>query len=246
MGIYSDFPLRPSDINAILYAKGGDYVKDFPVFTTETGVSSLILKEVPYRKTAYIHIQDVQTEGLKDHLDECISFCRMVGAERICATGHEGLIQYPQYMRLLELRGTAWVDKSLLCNLFPVTEQTVPRWRQIYNESMRSVDNAETMEARDEKKILQSGGAYFIHDNGNLLGIGWMDDTKLLVVASVVPGAGQRLMHTLMSLVEGADMTIEVASTNEKALRLYEKLGFLPVREVACWYDVLTTETDEK
>lgn len=214
-------------------------MKDFPVFTTQTGVSSLILKEVPYRSTAYIHIQAVQPEGLQDHLAECVSFCRMVGAERVYGTGQEALAQYPPYMHLLEMRGTAWVDKSLLCSLFPVTEQTVARWRQIYNESMLTVDNAQTLEARDEAKILSSGGAYFIHDNGKLLGIGWMDDTKLLAVAGAVHGAGERLMHTLMSLVEGADMTIEVASTNEKAIRLYEKLGFLRTNTVCTWYTVL-------
>lgn len=221
-------------------------MKDFPVFTTETGVSSLILKEVPYRKTAYIHIQDVHPEGLQDHLSECVSFCRMVGAERIYASGSAVLSDYPVYMRLLELRGSAWVDRDHLCNLFPVTEQTVARFRQIYNESMRGVDNAQTLEARDEAKILASPGAYFIHEDGELLGIGWMDDTKLLAVASVVRGGGERLMHTLMSLVEGADMTIEVASTNQKAIRLYEKLGFFPVREVICWYDVRDAKPAEK
>ena len=213
-------------------------MKDFPVFTTETGVSSLILKEVPYRKTAYIHIQDVQPEGLKDHLDECISFCRMVGAERICATGREALSQYPLYTRLLEMRGIAWVDKSLLCNLFPVTEQTVGRWREIYNQRMKAVDNSGTLESRDEKRILESGGAYFVHSCGELLGIGWLEEETLLAVASVRPGAGEMVMHSLMSLVEGASMTLEVASTNEKAIRLYEKLGFIKTREISRWYRV--------
>lgn len=215
-------------------------MKDFPVFTTETGVSSLILKEVPYRRTAYIHIQDVQPDGLDAHLAECVSFCRMVGAEYIYATGSPLLETFPVYTQVLEMRGTAWVDRQQLCNLFPVTEQTVSRWRQLYNEAMRSVDNAETLESREEERILSSGGAYFIHDNGELLGIGWLEDTKLLAVASFVRGAGERVMHTLMSLVEGADMTIEVASTNAKAIRLYEKLLFFRCREIACWYDVLT------
>ena len=58
-------------------------MKDFPVFTTDYGVSSLILREIPYRREAYIHIQDVQPDQLAEHLRECVSFCRMAGAESI-------------------------------------------------------------------------------------------------------------------------------------------------------------------
>ena len=45
-------------------------------------------------------------------------------------------------------------------------------------------------------------------------------------------------MHTLMSLVEGAQMTLEVASTNERAIALYEKLGFLKTAELSRWYEI--------
>ena len=213
-------------------------MKDFPVFTTEYGVSSLILHEIPYRQEAYIHIQDVQPDGFSEHLKECVSFCRMVGAEKIFACGHEALESYPLHTSVLEMRGTAWVDLEQLENLFPVTEETVGRWRSLMNERMRGVDNAATLTVSDEKKILQSGGAYFVHHNGELLGLGWLEDTKLLMVAAVKPGAGERVMHTLMSLVEGADMTIEVASTNERAIKLYEKVGFLSNRELFRWYTV--------
>lgn len=213
-------------------------MRDFPVFTTDSGVSSLVLKEIPYRQEAYITIQDVQKEGFTAHLDECASFCRMAGAEYIFAKGHEALEQYPLHTAVMEMHGTAWVDKEKLENLFPVTEDTVSRWRNIYNEKMRFVDNAGTLEKRDEQKILESGGAYFVHHAGELLGIGWMDDTKLLAVAAVKPGAGERVMHTLMSLVENSDMTLEVASTNERAIGLYEKLGFVKTAEVSRWYRV--------
>ena len=214
-------------------------MKDFPVFTTDWGVSSLILREIPYREEAYIHIQDVQPEGFEEHLKECAAFCRMAGAERIYATGSQLLRSYPEYMSVYEMRGTAWVDPEKLRNLFPVTDATVSRWRALMNERLRHVDNAATLTAFDEKKIVQSGGAYYIHRSGELLGMGWMEDTKLLLVAAAKPGAGETVMHSLMSLVEGADMTIEVASTNDRAIRLYEKLGFVKTREVVKWYKIV-------
>lgn len=214
-------------------------MQDFPFFATETGVSSLTLKEIPYKGIAYIRIQDVQRENLGNHLSECIHFCRMVGAERIFATGQEALEQYPLYTTVLEMTATAWVDPEKLACLFPVTKETVSRWREIYNTRMADVDNAGTLEAREEGQILDSGGAYFVHEAGEALGIGWLDDCKLLAVAGVKPGAGERVMHTLMSLVEGDTMTLEVASTNARAIALYEKLGFLKTRELCRWYQVL-------
>lgn len=213
-------------------------MKDFPVFTTDFGAASLVLKEVPYRGEAYITIQDVQPEGLEAHLKECVSFCRMAGAERVYAAGHEGLDRYPLYTAVYEMRGNAWVDRDKLVNLFPVTEATVSRWRQVYNGRMRGVDNAGTLEEKEEGRIVASGGAYFVHRNGELLGIGWLEDCRLLAMAAAKPGAGETVMHTLMSLVEGADMTLEVASTNERAIRLYEKLGFIKTREVSRWHRV--------
>ena len=213
-------------------------MRDFPIFTTEYGVSSLYLKEIPYKNTAYIRIRDVQEAFFREHLEECAAFCRIAGAERIFAADHQKLDAYPLYTAVYEMRGTAWVDKETLASLFPVTEATVSRWRQIHNESMRTVDNAGTLETREERRICESGGAYFVHDNGELLGIGWLEDCKLLAVAAVKKGAGGRVMHTLMSMIEGEQMILEVASTNDRAIRLYEKLGFLKTAEITRWYRV--------
>lgn len=215
-------------------------MRDFPIFTTEFGVSSLTLKEIPYKNQAYIHIRDVQDVFFEEHLKECASFCRMAGAERIFAAGNPKLEAYPLYTAVLEMRGEAVVDREKLRNLFPVTDETVSRWRSIYNERMKNVDNTATLEARDDKKILESNGAYFVHDDGDLLGIGWLEDTRLLAVAAVKKGTGETVMHTIMSLVEGEQMVLEVASTNERAISLYEKLGFIKTREISRWYDVTT------
>lgn len=206
------------------------------MFDTQFGIASLVLKEIPYKGIAYIILREVwDAEKL---LAECVSFCRMAGAEVICASGHEILERYPLYTAVYQMRGEAKVDNTALKSLFPVTDATVSRWREIYNEKMRSIDNAATMTAFDEKRIVSSGGAYFVHEGGELLGIGWLDDTELLAVAAVQPGMGRVVMNTLMSLVEGAEMTLEVASTNERAIHLYERLGFIRTKEISRWYRI--------
>lgn len=213
-------------------------MRDFPIFTTEYGVSSLVLKEIPYRNEAYIRIRDVQAGYFAEHLQECISFCRMCGAEAIFAEGNEKLSEYPLYTSVYRMQGKARSEEEKIASLFPVTEQTVSQWRRIYNEAMRSVDNAGTLESREEKRIVDSGSAYFVHRSGQLLGIFWLEGTKLLAIAAVQKGAGETLMHTMMSLLEGEQMELEVASTNQRAIRLYERVGFLKTAELSRWYRV--------
>lgn len=211
-------------------------MKDFPVFTTEYGVASLTLREIPYRGEAFILIQDsLQPEEL---LKECISFCRVVGAERIYARGHEYLEQYPLHCIIYEMRADAAVDESKVESLWPVTEETIGRWREFMNEKMRPVDNSGTLVKQGEQEILASGGAYFVHRHGELLGAGWVVNNEILLVASAKPGMGERVMHTLMSLIPGEEVKLTVVSTNERAIRLYEKLGFLKTSESRRWYRV--------
>ena len=162
-------------------------MRDFPVFTTEFGVASLVLKEIPYRGEAYIIIQDSQQP--EELLQECISFCRMCGAGKIFARGHEIAEKYPLHCAVYEMRMRVEADESKVQNLWPVTEETVTQWRQLMNERLRGVDNAATLEKKDEREILSSGGAYFVHSSGELLGAGWLADGALKLVASCKAGA---------------------------------------------------------
>lgn len=214
-------------------------MRDFPIFDTEYGIASLFLKEIPYKNEAYIRMIDVQEGHFDEHLKECVSFCRMCGAERIFAAEHVLLEKYPLAYSILEMRGTARVDREKLKNLFPVTEATVAQWRQIHNEKLRNVDGSATLTSKEEKDILAGTNVYFVHDNGELLGIGWVEEPELKTVAAVKSGAGEVVMHTLMSLIEGSPMVLEVASTNDRAISLYERLGFLPTAEKTRWYRVL-------
>ena len=210
-------------------------MRDIPVFTTEYGVASLALREIPYRQEAYICIQSsCQPEQL---LAECVGFCRACGAEKVYARNHEILDKYPLHTSIVKMRGVAHVDESKVENLWPVTEQTISKWRQFMNQRLKDVDNAGTLERQGENEILESGGAYFVHKNGELLGGGWLKEGELLLLAAV-PGAGERVMHTLMSLRPDQPIELDVASTNSRAIRLYERLGFVKTQELRRWYKV--------
>ena len=212
-------------------------MRDFPMFTTEYGVASLILGEIPYRGEAYVIIQS--SEDPQALLEECVSFARVCGAERIYARGHEVLQSYPIHCSVLEMRGLARVEPELAAHLWPVTTDNVSQWREIVNKRMREVDNARTLDRKAEKEIMELGGAYFVHDGGKLLGVGWIAQGELKVLAATEKGAGKRVLHTMFSLVEDQPLSIQVVSTNHRAIRLYEQAGFCTMAKVHDWYRVL-------
>lgn len=211
-------------------------MRDIPMFTTENGVASLILREIPYRGEAYIRIQD--TVSPEELTEECISFCRIAGAEKIYATGHEYLQKFPLHTKVLQMvrsmDGLPQTDAMTV----PVTDQTLEQWRQIYNDAMMPIDNASYMDIRGAKKLLQEGNGYFVHRDGELLGIGIAADETVYAVVSVKPGAGQDVLLALTHALFGERIVLEVASTNTRAIRLYERLGFIATAELSTWYAV--------
>lgn len=210
-------------------------MKDFPAFSTAHGAASLILKEIPYRGEAYIRVQSSQEPELL--VRECADFCAVCGAEKIYASGHKCLEAFPLYTIMYQMSGEIPLREEEIPSMFPVTAQTVSLWRAHYNERMRGVDNAATLEQRDEAEILR-GGAYFIHRDGTLLGIGWLDGSELRAIASLQRGAGEAVCRAMQSLIPCQRITLEVASTNSRAISLYERLGFLKTVELSRWYRV--------
>lgn len=212
-------------------------MKDFPVFTTEYGVASLILKEIPYQGMAYIIIRDsLDPEKL---LKECVSFCRMCGAEAVYATGHEYLKAFPLFAVLLEMRCMKQDLPDTDAALWPVQEETLEQWRSIYNAKIKRVPNGAWMTQADGKEMLKRGDGYFIHRGESLLGIGMAAGETIDWVASVCRGAGRDVTAALAYALTGDAVSLTVAAENRKAVELYESLGLVPTKEISRWYCVL-------
>lgn len=209
-------------------------MRDFPVFTTEYGVASLILKEIPYQGTAFIILRDsLEPEKL---LEECVSFCRVCGAEAVFATGHPCLESRPFYTALWEMRCQSAGMPDTDAALFPVQEATLEQWRGIYNEKVRMVPNGAWMTEKDGREMLKKGDGYFVHRDGTLLGIGRASGEMIDWVAAVRPGAGRDVVAALNHAVTADTAVLTVASENRKALSLYESLGFIKTKELSRWY----------
>ena len=212
-------------------------MKNFPFFTTEFGVASLTLREIPYQGAAYIKILDTQEPEML--LKECVDFCRAVGAEKVFASGHPFLEQYPLHTALWHMRCAAENLGKTDAALWPVQPETVSKFRSIYNEKIIKLPNSVWMDDGEEKKMLADSEGYFVHKNGELLGIGRVLGEEIRFVASVRPGAGEDVVRALSNAVIGPTVFLEGASVNRKAIDLYSRLGFIKTAELSRWYKII-------
>ena len=211
-------------------------MKDLQLFTTEHGVATLILKEIPYQETAYIILRDsLEPMALAR---ECADFCRACGAERIYATGSDALAEYPFYTAMWEMSCFRACIPDTDAALWPVQEKTLARWQELYNQKVRKVPNGAWMTRSDGEKMLSDGDGYFVHRGNRLLGIGRAGADRIDWVASVVPGAGADVVKALAHAATEDTISLTVASANQKAVRLYEGLGFLRKGEISKWYQL--------
>ena len=211
-------------------------MKNLPVFTTQNGVASLTLQEIPTQGCAYIHLQSaLEPEEL---LDDCVGFCRMVGANQIYAKGHPILEKYSFYTAIWEMRCAIESLEDTDAALWPVQEETAGKFREIYNEKIRRIPNAAWMTEKEAKRIAASGEGYFVHRGDLLLGVGIIDGGEIRFVASLTKGAGADIMRALAHGITGEQIVLQVASENHKAIQLYEQLGFVKTREISRWYRV--------
>jgi hypothetical protein len=211
-------------------------VRDIPLFTTANGAASLYLKKIPFTKEAFVHIRD--SLACDELVKECIDVCRMAGAEQIYATGHENLKRYPLYC---SVQGFS-VQKDRLASTdavaLPVSPHMRDWWRQIYNEKMACVATASALSLTDVEKLIQEGKAYCIYRDCIILGIGVCYDGLIHAVASVVPGSGRDSVLALADCMDCQTICLSVASTNDRAIRLYRSLGFTEAETYSLWYKI--------
>lgn len=214
-------------------------MKDIPIFTTPAGTASLILREIPYKKTACVFIRSVLPGGMETVLSDCRTFCVQAGAERVLVTADEPL-DLPLDHEMLELSrsksGLPFLEEP--ARLEPLTWENAPDYQSVYNRLFATIPTAATCDKTALSRLVPSGTAFLTRMDGKPAGIGVAEGSELRVVG-VLPeyrGLGCRLTLTLLEKLEGPDLFLSVSSTNKPALRLYERLGFQNRRILGRWY----------
>ena len=222
-------------------------MNNIPVFTSQGGTATLILREIPVSGRAYVLLRTVLPHMEQALTSECASFCRMCGAEQVFAAWEDGSLDFlPHAYDIMLLH----VEKSALpagkpVRLAPMTPDNDSIYQRIYNRCFFRVSHALSYDRGQIQRIYREGQRAFLalDAQDKPCGIGELHENELAAVA-VLPkyrGMGTDLTLALLALCPGTDLTVTVASDNDAALHVYEKLGFRVKGVESKWYQAGVT-----
>ena len=218
-------------------------MRDIPFFTCGGGAATLILREIPYKKAAYVLPRSVDPERQTAFWEECRGFCRAAGAQRVVLISREET-PLPLLWELVRLQRPAGAPELPKAPdglvLERVTQETIPVYRAVYESIFAGVLGAASR-PEDEGEDLRSGGAFLAKAGGEPAGVGRIRGREILCLGLLLPFRGRGLGAALLSrLLEetGPEAYLEAASDNGPAMGLSEKLGFVRVDQLSFWYDL--------
>ncbi len=202
-------------------------MKDIPIFTSPEGIATLILREIPTRREAYVLVRSVFTT-LPALLQESGRFCRAAGAERVYFGGDADFSDYPVYARLIERAIERTRLPQTAAVAVPVAEGERGQWAALYRERFLPVPAAQSSPSAEN--------ACFICDGDERIGLGQIRGGELLSVAALKRGRGADCVCALAAQTDSPVLTLLCAEENLRAMQLYDRLGFSRGTVKEIWY----------
>ena len=217
-------------------------MKNIPVFTATNGTASLIFQEIAVSGKAYVLIRAVWTTAAA-LLEECVQFCRAVGAETVYASwGVEELPGEHAYDLIAMSCPKAALPQPRQ-PLMPesLTPDNGEDYLAVYNRCFRAVSGAATYGQKDLKRLYDQDTAWLVYRDGVCAAVAEISEEGLEGIA-VLPeyaGLGFDLAATVLQMVPRTTVSLKVASDNPRARRLYDRLGFRETGLVSRWWKIL-------
>ena len=125
--------------------------------------------------------------------------------------------------------------------LVPLTRENSRDYLRIYNRCFETVPGAATYGQRDLDRLYDQDLAWLARRDGQFAAVAEISGEGLESIA-VLPefrGLGFDLAAAVLQMVPSLTVRLKVASTNDRAKRLYQRLGFVEAETVSRWWRVL-------
>lgn len=214
-------------------------MKNIPVFTSAYGIATLILREIPWSGSAYVLVRSVWNDQTAALLEECRGFCRAVGAQAVFAAyDTEELPAEHAYDMIRMCRPKAGLPLPETLELVPLTPENSDAYLEIYNCCFKTVPSAASYDRSSLEPLYGEDLAWLARKNGSFAGVAEISKEGLEGIA-VLPefrGLGRELALAVLHMVPSPVLRLKVASTNDRAIALYERLGFQVEGLEKRWY----------
>ena len=215
-------------------------MKNIPLFTSAYGIATLILREIPWSGSAYVLVRSVWNDQAAALLEECCGFCRAVGAEQIFAAYDTEPLPaehaYDMWVMSRPKKGLPLPASEVI--LEPLSRENRDVYLRIYNQCFRQVPSAASYDQSSLEPLYGEDLAWLAKVDGAFAGVAEISKEGLEGIA-VLPeyaGLGTDLALSVLPMVPSTELQLKVASTNERAIRLYRRLGFVEKSVNKVWW----------
>ena len=215
-------------------------MKNIPMFTSSYGLATLILKEIAWNGRAYVLVRSVWNDQIAALLDECRSFCRAVGAEEIYASWDAEELPAEHAWDMIDMAcpKSALPAPRQTVELEQAAPETAEDYLRIYNQCFRDVPAAASYDRKSLEPLYGEDLIWLAKVRGQYAAVAEISKEGLEGIA-VLPefrGLGFDLAAAVLRMVPSTEVRLKVASTNVRARRLYDRLGFAEVGISRRWY----------
>ena len=217
-------------------------MKNIPLFTSSYGLATLILKEISWNGRAYVLIRSVWNDQTAALLEECCGFCRAAGAEEIYASWDTAELPAVHVWDMIDMvcEKAALPAPRQAVELEQVTPETAEDYLAIYNQCFREVPAAASYDRKSLEPLYGEELAWLAKVDGCFAAVAEISKEGLegIAVLPAFRGLGYDLAATVLQMVPSTRVKLKVASVNDRAGRLYDRLGFTPLGVSRRWYRI--------
>ena len=127
-----------------------------------------------------------------------------------------------------------------LVGLTRLEDSNTETFRTVYNRLCAQIPNAATCTPQEVERIQREERAALAVVEGQIAGLAQWTDGRLEAIG-VEPefhGLGYRLALTVLHRMTTETVELQVSSANQRALALYQRLGFTKTETLSRWYDL--------